>query len=123
MGLFWQLNAATGATTLEPPQHASIRLAPSDSVRLVVIEADGSPIVQVPLIEDGVAYRPVFYRRRSQMPGEASSRLDAVVFGRGRESGARIDSTLWAVVNGRIVDCPSTLIDTEMIDLQVRGVN
>lgn len=121
--LYWRVDSPTGVQTIEPPENASIKAAPRGSVRLVVVKADGTPVIQVPLREAGIGYRPIFYRKRSQGVGDKVSRVDAVVFGKGREDGSVVRTNLWAIIGGKVIDCPQALIDPTMINLQITGLH
>lgn len=125
--LRWRLIYADGSILDEPEEGGTILESWPDALELHLIEKDKA-VCRVPL----EGWRPIFYRERSVVanPGSTNSslslgsgifgfsdndgqrlasRLDATVFGRGRDADV-VETQIWACVDGKIIDCPQRFI-------------
>ena len=117
--LLWRLAYADGRVIYEPPDGASILTAPKRPSLLALFTSNGVPITKI-YLDLHKGERPVFYRKRSAgAVHQGFGQLDATVFGKVWENGSRIDTTLYAGISGKIVNCPSWALDMTMIELQL----
>lgn len=137
--LFWRLVYPDDHVEDEPDTNASILLSRPGAVelhvcRLGAMQGERVPVSRIPLVEDDVVYRPIFYRRRSMAPDATDVRLDATVIGRGLanvkadraarrrlqktgQAEVKFNSKLWASFDGATFgDCPQELIDPAAIE-------
>lgn len=101
---YWKLAYRDRDDVLEPIAGESILHAPANPVGLHLADITGQSFMRVELN----GWRPVFYRVKSG--GIGPTMTDAVVFGRVRDTENTVDATLWALINGQVVDCPQSLI-------------
>ena len=100
----WRLAYADGRTLDEKPEGNSILDRRPYPQVLQLINHAGSAVQQVSIPP---GYQPIFYRQRSfAMDATGQARLDATVFGYGREGLDRVDGKLWLWRGDKAVDCP-----------------
>ncbi len=133
---FWRLRYSDGQTLDEPVQDGTIDEAWSNAETLLICHRSGKPVLQIPLREFTLPGRstpsprnfgvaPIFYRVKFRdttfggVPIQATPQTAAVVFGRAIEEGDTVHVNLWAIVNGRCVDCPDKAIDMTAIERMV----
>lgn len=95
-----------------------------DPVELHLIDLTGKAVIGIP-IPPGC--KPIFYRQRSidLRPGnghaepQTDARLDATVFGYGRDAGSKADGKLYLWRNGQAVNCPPEHIAQRAIEMQL----
>lgn len=100
----WRLAYADGRTLDEKPEGNSILERRPFPHALQLIDHAGRAVQQVPIPP---GYQPIFYRQRSfTMDATGQARLDATVFGFGREGLNNVDGKLWLWQSGAAIDCP-----------------
>lgn len=100
----WRLGYADGRTLDEKPEGNSILERRPYPRVLQLIDATGQPVQQVQIPP---GYQPIFYRQRSfAMDATGQIRLDATIFGYGREGLDNVDGKLWLWQSGAARDCP-----------------
>lgn len=119
----WRLLYLDGRQLDELPQGATILEAWPNPVELHLMDITGQSVMRVVI---PAHHRPIFYRRRSigvnLVTGERSeTRLDATIFGYGREVGERGNTKLWLWSKGRAVGCPQEYIDQTAIERLLTG--
>jgi len=119
--LFWRLVWEDDSVQTEPLTNAAIADTRSGAVEMHIVKSPfevlGTGVVRVDLRG---GWLPVFYRRRYKDAAlDQPVGLSATVFGKVRRSyGAVNDVTLYAAIEGQIVNCPEFAIDLGMIALQ-----
>lgn len=114
--LYWRLLYPIREPMSESLTNASIQTAPPFASELQIVKASGTPIVRIPLAK---GERPIFYRCRSAgLDGSGATHLEATVFGRAWDAGTQIDATLWAAIDGRIINCPEDLAAGGVVEFQ-----
>lgn len=114
----WRLAYKDGRILDELPDGSSIDLAWPGAITLFVM-LNEKAILQIAL--EGCA--PIWYRRRymdTNLKGIPLSgpKTSALVFGKGIETETEIKPSLWAIIQGRCVDCPASEIDQGVIERQ-----
>lgn len=112
-GIRWRLIYLDGRVMDEAPQGGTILERWANPVELHLMDITGQSVMRV-VIPPGS--KPIFYRRRSIgvnfITGQQEdARLDATVFGYGKEVGSEGKAKLWMWAKGRAVDCPAQFID------------
>lgn len=91
-------------------------------VELHLIDISGQPLIKVDIPP---GFKPIFYRQRSAdvSPGGGMGeiRLDATIFGYGRESGINGAAKLWMWKKGEAVSCPPEHVAAKAIELQLQN--
>lgn len=102
--IHWRLIYADGRTQDEHAEGQSILERRPYPIVLQLVDMRGVSVQSVNL---PIGYLPVFYRQRSfVMDGSGAPRVDALVFGYGRETLENIDGKLWLWRGQSAVDCP-----------------
>ncbi len=117
----WRLIYSDGRRLDEAPNGSTIKERWPNPVELHLIDDMG---LAVQRIEIPRGYKPIFYRQRSIGQRQDGSfdpaRLDATIFGYGRDKGSTMDGKLWAWLGRYAVDCPQEHIAQKAIETQLQ---
>ena len=110
---YWRLYYKNGTYRDERPEEESLRAAPVGAQVLAVCIAQGElrrPLLQIDIPS---SYKPIWYRRKSVSSNNAGAvpQTDAVILGSAREGANGYEGNLYAVIQGKIIDCPPNMID------------
>ena len=118
MSYFWRLIYADGRVADEPENTTSIMVCPPGAMAVVV--CSGPPENRTPVVMEYMDHDrlpssgpwvPIFYRKVSGAPDGNGNQVDLIVFGRGCEGPNEIHARLWALRDGKAVDCPAWAMD------------
>lgn len=131
--IYWALEYSDGNILEEPAENTSILGAKDGAIRLLLFRADtGQGVARWELIDDdGLRWRPIFYRTRQGSYGPKPTLMDgapdhrnplyATVAGIAREIGSRIDAKLFLVYpSGEVQNCPPIWYEQTAIEMQTR---
>ena len=116
----WRLVYIDDRQLDELPDGSSISDRWPNPVELQLIDLTGEAVMGLPIPP---LHKPIFYRQRSigqTATGQFTEpRLDATVFGYGRERGSNLDGKLWIWRGGKAVDCPPEHVDRLAIEMML----